>query len=244
VTIIEMHRPAQRNAVNRELAVELRKAFVAFEADEQQRVAVLFGNGGHFSAGADLKAIAARDSQMLSINDLGPLGPTSLQLSKPVIAAVEGFAVAGGLELALWCDLRVCDVSAKFGVYCRRFGVPLIDGGTVRLPRIVGQGRALDMVLTGRTVDADEALHIGLANYVVPQGEVLSKAAQLAQALAEFPQQALRADRANVYRNFTDATLDGMRREQHAAIVNDRFAEISQGAQKFTSGQGRAGSKL
>ena len=199
VFTIVMNRPDKRNAVDGPMAQALRAAFAVFEAQDELRVAVLAGAGGHFCAGADLAAIgdpARRHELDPEGGGAGPMGPTRLALSKPLIAAVSGYAVAGGLELALLADLRIAETDAVFGVFCRRWGVPLIDGGTVRLPRLVGMGRALDLILTGRPVGADEALAMGLANRVVAKGEALAAAQALARDLAAFPQECLRADRA------------------------------------------------
>lgn len=195
VTVWTLDRPERRNAVDREHAERLAEAARRFDADPEASVAVLTGAGGSFCAGADLHAIAAGAPNRVEVEGDGPLGPTRMLLSKPVIAAVEGHAVAGGLELAIWCDLRVVAESAVFGVYCRRWGVPLVDGGTVRLPRLIGQGRALDLILTGRPVGAAEALAIGLATRVVPDGRALEEAVALATALAALPQACLRNDR-------------------------------------------------
>ncbi|HLM15069.1 MAG TPA: crotonase/enoyl-CoA hydratase family protein, partial [Reyranella sp.] len=198
ITVVAIDRFAEaRNAVDPETAVLLRDAFLAFDADASQSVAILTGRGGTFCAGYDLK-VAARprsaDAPLFDAKAPGPMGPTRHLLSKPVIAAVEGYAVAGGLELALWCDMRVASESARFGVFCRRWGVPLIDGGTVRLPRLIGHSRALDMILTGREIGAKEALDWGLANRLVPQGQALAEAMALAQHLTRFPQTCLRSD--------------------------------------------------
>jgi enoyl-CoA hydratase len=197
ITIVTIDRPAKRNAVDPATATSLRDAFAAFANDDSARVAILTGSGGHFCAGFDLTAVGASRYEP---DGPGPMGPTRMLLDKPVIAAVEGHAVAGGLELALWCDLRVAAASAIFGVYCRRWGVPLIDGGTVRLPRIVGQGRALDMILTGRPVAADEAQRIGLADRVVADGAALRGAIELAKQIAAFPQLCMNSDRLSAYR--------------------------------------------
>ncbi|MGP1630336.1 MAG: crotonase/enoyl-CoA hydratase family protein, partial [Giesbergeria sp.] len=211
VTLVTLDRPQVRNAVDAATAHALHAAFVAFEHDETADVAVFYGAGGHFCAGWDLQSGAALLAQGVApdalaeqldfseqdAEPLAPMGPTRLALTKPVVAAISGAAVAGGLELALWCDLRVMDEDAYFGVFCRRFGVPLIDGGTVRLPRLIGLARALDLILTGRKVDADEALRIGLCSRVVPKGEALNAALALAHQLAAFPQATLRADRAS-----------------------------------------------
>ncbi len=201
-TIVTIDRPEVRNAVDRSTARQLYDAFRSFDSDTTSSVAVLTGNGGTFCAGADLRAIAAGDPNEVTTpppgdieGTVGPMGPTRLRLGKPVIAAIEGHAVAGGLELALWADLRVVAEDAVLGVFCRRWGVPLIDGGTVRLPRLIGQGRAMDLILTGRAVSADEALAIGLANRVSRTGDALAEALALADQIAAFPQDCLRTDR-------------------------------------------------
>ena len=243
VTTVALNRPACRNAVDGPTAALLLEAFERFEADDAQRVLVLTGNGGHFCAGADLKAMA--DPALRNVVEptgqgAGPMGPTRMHLGKPVIAAIEGHAVAGGLELALMCDLRVAARSAVFGVFCRRWGVPLIDGGTVRLPRIVGAGRALDMILTGRAVDAAEALSFGLANRVVDDGQALAAAMELAAAIAEFPQDCLRADRASAIGQWDLTLADALRVEGmrgFAAVAAEGLA----GAERFAAGAGRHG---
>lgn len=199
VTVVTLTRPEARNAVDRPTADALVAAFRAFDADPSARVAVLHGAGGHFCAGADLKAIGGPRQSRLEADGDGPMGPTRMRLGKPVIAAIEGAAVAGGLELALWCDLRVAAASARLGVLCRRWGVPLIDGGTVRLPRVVGFGRALDLILTGRLVGADEALQMGLVSRIVPDGEARAAAIALATELTALPQDCLRSDRRSAY---------------------------------------------
>lgn len=239
VTTIILSRPERRNAVDRHTAEELAGAFRAFDADESARVAVLWGDGGEFCAGADLKAIAEGKGNRVELEGDGPMGPTRMVLSKPVIAAVEGHAVAGGLELALWCDLRVVSEAATFGVYCRRFGVPLIDGGTIRLPRIIGMGRALDLILTGRAVDAQEALSMGLATRVVPAGRARDAAEALALKLASFPQAAMRGDRLSAYRQWGHGEEEALREELELgrAALTEAFA----GAQAFLRGTGRHG---
>src|SRR6516164_9734092 len=194
VTTVYLHRPARRNAVDGPTAAALAAAFRAFDADPDAAVAVLHGEGGVFCSGADLTALGTERGNRAAPDGDAPMGVSRLRLSKPVIAAVSGYAVAGGLELALWCDLRVADETAVFGVFCRRWGVPLIDGGTVRLPRLIGTSRAMDMILTGRAVDAAEAAAIGLANRVVPPGQALAAAQELAAQLASFPQVCLRSD--------------------------------------------------
>ncbi len=243
VCTITIDRPEVRNAVDRPTATALREAFERFEADESLRVAVLTGSGGTFCAGADLAAVADSDRR----NELdpagggtGPMGPSRMQLAKPVIAAISGHAVAGGLELALLADLRVMDEDAVLGVFCRRWGVPLIDGGTVRLPRIVGQGRALDLILTGRPVGAHEALQMGLVNRVVPAGESLTAAHAMAEQIAAFPQMCMLADRASVYRQ-ADLDLGEAMRAEGVHGVPVVFSEGAQGAQRFVDGAGRHG---
>src|SRR5579862_9898735 len=199
VTTVVLDRPAAKNAVDRATAEQLADAFRAFDADDAARVAVLYGDHGTFCAGADLKALAAGQPNRVEPDGDGPMGPSRMLLGKPVIAAIAGYAVAGGLELALWCDLRVAETDAVLGVFCRRFGVPLIDGGTIRLPRLIGLSRALDLILTGRAVAADEALAMGLVNRVVPHGEARAAAVALAHQLAALPQAAMLADRASAY---------------------------------------------
>ena len=242
VTTVILDRPAVRNAVDRPTADALAVAFRGFDADEGAHVAVLWGAGGTFCAGADLKAVAEggpRRNRLETHGD-GPMGPTRIALTKPVIAAVSGHAVAGGLELALWCDLRVVEEDAVLGVFCRRWGVPLIDGGTVRLPRIVGLGRALDLILTGRPVGAAEALAMGLANRVVPKGAARAEAEALAREIARFPQICVRSDRQSVF--------EGLDRPLADAIVNEAqigmaaiATEALPGAQRFVAGEGRHG---
>ena len=242
VTIVTINRPHARNAVNRETAEVLADAFRAFDADDSQFAAVLTGADGNFCAGADLKAVASGSKGGKPLRDGdGPMGPTRLLLNKPVIAAVEGFAVAGGIELAVWCDLRVAAQSATFGVYCRRFGVPLIDGGTIRLPRLIGQSHALDMILTGRAVGAEEALRIGLANRVVPDGEARSAAVALAHELAALPPICLRADRKSVFEQWGDDIDDALLTEYAGGIDVIRSGETRAGAERFASGAGRHG---
>jgi enoyl-CoA hydratase/carnithine racemase len=235
VTTIVLDRPDARNAVDRATAEALADAFRAFDLDDRADVAVLWGAGGTFCAGADLKAM---DNRVEPDGD-APMGPSRLQLSKPVIAAIAGHAVAGGLELACWCDLRVVEESAVLGVFCRRFGVPLIDGGTVRLPQIVGLGRALDLILTGRPVDAGEALRIGLADRVVPDGAARETAEALALELAAFPQATLRADRLSVYDALGRPRDDALARE--FARGAQRLEDARRGAQRFAAGEGRHG---
>ncbi|MEP7099959.1 MAG: crotonase/enoyl-CoA hydratase family protein [Burkholderiales bacterium] len=245
---VTLNRPEVRNAVDGATARLLAQAFRDFDADADACVAILQGAGGQFCAGADLKAVAGGFGDGSPANPLsddrsadGPMGPTRLQLSKPVIAAVEGHAVAGGLELALWCDLRVAGSNATFGVYCRRFGVPLIDGGTVRLPRLIGESRALDLILTGRAVAADEALMLGLANRVVPAGEALSAAIELAKQIAAFPQQCLRNDRASVAAQHGLPLRDALAQEFAFGLRTLQSGESVSGAQRFSAGIGRHG---
>ena len=235
VTTVVIDRPEARNAVDGETAAALADAFRAFEADEEAAVAVLFGAGGTFCAGADLKRMSNRAEP----DGDGPMGPTRMVCSKPVIAAVAGHAVAGGLELACWCDLRVVEESAVLGVFCRRFGVPLIDGGTVRLPRIVGLGRALDLILTGRPVDAAEALAIGLADRVVPDGAARAAAEELALRLAEHPQPTMRADRLSVYEGLGRSPEEAMGLEFARGVP--LLGEARRGAERFAGGEGRHG---
>jgi enoyl-CoA hydratase len=236
VTTVVLDRPEVRNAVDRATAAALADAFRAFDADETQAVAVLTGAGGTFCAGADLGAL---DNRVEPDGD-GPMGPTRLRLGKPVVAAVEGYAVAGGLELALWCDLRVAAADATFGVFCRRWGVPLIDGGTVRLPRLVGTSRAMDLILTGRPVDADEAERIGLVNRVVPAGTAREHAEALAAELAAYPQTCLRHDRLSVLGQ-DGLDEDAALRQELAYGVRSLEAGAAQGAERFRSGEGRHG---
>ncbi len=243
VCTITINRPEKRNAVDRPTALALRNAFEQFEADDDLKVAVLTGASGTFCAGADLAAMgdpAQRNQLDPEGRGPGPMGPTRMLLSKPLIAAVAGYAVAGGLELSLLCDLRVAEESAVFGVFCRRWGVPLIDGGTVRLPRIIGQGRALDMILTGRPVNAQEALQMGLANRVVADGTALREAQELARQISAFPQQCMNADRLSAYQQWDHELPEALRREGAGGypIV---FAEAIDGAARFAGGEGRHG---
>ncbi|MFE7859384.1 crotonase/enoyl-CoA hydratase family protein [Streptomyces sp. NPDC057403] len=240
VTTVVLSRPEARNAVDGPTAAELAAAFREFEADEEARVAVLWGEGGTFCAGADLKAVGTERGNRVAEDGDGPMGPTRLRLSKPVIAAVAGHAVAGGLELALWCDLRVAEEDAVFGVFCRRWGVPLIDGGTVRLPRLIGQSRALDLILTGRPVPAAEAYAMGLANRLVPTGTARAAAEELAAEIARFPQACLRGDRASALEQEGLTEEEAMRGElRHGTAV---LARGLRGAARFASGAGRHGS--
>jgi enoyl-CoA hydratase len=242
ITIVAIDRFAEaRNAVDPETAGLLREAFLAFDRDEGQSVAILTGRGGTFCAGYDLKVAAARAGGGLHDPEgPGPMGPTRHLLSKPVIAAVEGYAVAGGLELALWCDLRVASETAKFGVFCRRWGVPLIDGGTVRLPRLIGQSRALDMILTGREVGAHEAFEWGLANRLAPAGQAVAEAGRLAEQLAKFPQLCLRSDRRSSYEQWGLELREALANEGRLGQPT-LDAEARRGAARFASGKGRGG---
>jgi enoyl-CoA hydratase len=242
VTTVVLSRPEVRNAVDRATAQALADAFRAFEADESASAAVLAGAGGTFCAGADLKAIAAGGEQRNRVepDGDGPMGPTRLQLSKPVVAAIDGYAVAGGLELALWCDLRVAEESAVLGVFCRRLGVPLIDGGTVRLPRLIGMGRALDLILTGRPVSAAEALAMGLVNRVVPDGTARAAAEALALELSRFPQACLRADRRAALKQWELPLEEALAQELRGG--REVLEQALPGAQRFAAGKGRGGS--
>jgi len=244
VLVVTIDRPEVRNCVDRETAEGLAGAFRAFDADEVLRVAVLEGAGGCFCAGADLKAIGAgsRKTNLVTLEGDGPLGPTRMRLSKPVIAAVEGHAVAGGLELALWCDLRVAARDAVFGVYCRRWGVPLVDGGTVRLPRLIGQSHALDMILTGRGVAGEEALRMGLANRLVEPGQAREASVALAQELAAFPQRCLRSDRQSALTQWGHGIDEALAEETRLGLEVIRSGETRDGASRFAAGAGRHGS--
>lgn len=252
VTVVTLDRPDVRNAVDAETARLLHQAFLAFDADAAASVAVFHGANGHFCAGWDLQfgaqlaqregganVLAELDFSAADVKPAGPMGPSRLLLSKPVLAAVSGAAVAGGMELALWCDMRVMEEDAYFGVYCRRFGVPLIDGGTVRLPRLVGMGHAMDLILTGRKVEADEALRMGLANRVVPKGGARDAAIALAQQLAKFPQATMRADRMNAYEQWDLAVARALELEWKRS--RHRIADGLQGAARFAAGEGRHG---
>ncbi|MBM4368182.1 MAG: crotonase/enoyl-CoA hydratase family protein [Deltaproteobacteria bacterium] len=234
VTTVILSRPGRRNAIDRATADALVEAFVAFAADGAARVAVLWGEGGSFCAGADLKAIAEGQPNRVEPGEPGPLGPTRTTMPKPVIAAIEGHAVAGGLELALWCDLRVAARDAVLGVFCRRWGVPLIDGGTARLPRVVGLGRALDLVLTGRAVAAEEALAMGLVNRVVEPGGAREEAEKLAAEIAMFPQGCMLADRASVYAAFAPGMEEALLAEHHGGVAA-LAAEGVGGAARFAA---------
>jgi enoyl-CoA hydratase len=233
VTTLVLHRPEAKNAVDRATADALAQAFRDFEADADASVAVLFGEGGTFCAGADLKAIARGEPNRILPDGDGPLGPTRMHLSKPAIAAITGYAVAGGLELALFCDLRVAEEDAILGVFCRRWGVPLIDGGTVRLPRIVGLGRALDLILTGRPVSADEALRIGLVDRVVPKGTAREAAESLAREIAALPQACLRGDRLATYEGL-DLPFDAAMANEFRRGLDSLSGGAADGARRFS----------
>ena len=255
VWTVTIDRPEVRNAVDGPTARALADAFREFDADADAKVAILTGAGGHFCAGADLRTVASGQSASelgaaanefaLALEDDmardGPMGPTRLALTKPVIAAVEGYAVAGGLELALWCDLRVAASTATFGVFCRRFGVPLIDGGTVRLPRLIGESRAMDLILTGRAVDAAEALSLGLANRVVGEGEALAAALALAARIAAFPQQCMRNDRLSARRQYGLSGSEALAQEFALGRATLASGEAEGGARRFVAGSGRHG---
>ncbi|PQP45047.1 crotonase/enoyl-CoA hydratase family protein [Mycolicibacterium austroafricanum] len=239
VTTVVMDRPQARNAVDGPTAMELHAAFDEFDKDESASVAVLWGDNGTFCAGADLKAMGTENSNPVHRTGPGPMGPSRMVLSKPVIAAVSGYAVAGGLELALWCDLRIVEQDAVMGVFCRRWGVPLIDGGTVRLPRLIGHSRAMDLVLTGRAVDADEAYAIGLANRVVPKGEARQRAEELAAELAALPQQCMRSDRMSLLNQWGMSEAEAM--DVEFGSLSRVAAESLEGAARFAEGAGRHG---
>jgi enoyl-CoA hydratase len=241
ITTVILSRPERRNAVDRETADALFAAFEAFESDDDSDVAVLWGEGGTFCSGADLRAAAEGHGNRLEASGPGPMGPTRMSLSKPVIAAVSGYAVAGGLELALWCDLRVVEDTATFGVFCRRWGVPLIDGGTVRLPRIVGASRALDMILTGRAVGAAEALQWGLANRVVPTGQARREGEALAQEIARFPPRCMRSDRRSAHDQWSVPLEKALAHEFGLGMATIESGETAIGAARFVSGAGRHG---
>jgi enoyl-CoA hydratase len=240
VTVVTLSRPEVRNAVDRKTAKELSDAFRAFESDTSARVAVLSGDQGHFCAGADLTKIADGTPNRVEPDGDGPMGPTRMQLEKPVIAAIAGHAVAGGLELALWCDLRVMEEGAVLGVFCRRWGVPLIDGGTVRLPRLIGLSRAMDMILTGRPVEAEEALQMGLVNRVVANGTAKKAATKLAHQIAAFPQTCLRGDRMSAIEQFDLPFGKAMANEFNHGLAS-MANEAGQGAARFAKGAGRHG---
>jgi enoyl-CoA hydratase len=241
VTTVILDHPERRNAVDGPSARALVEAFRVFDADPDARAAVLWGAGETFCAGADLKSFGTERGLRVEATGDGPMGPTRMLLSKPVIAAVAGYAVAGGLELALWCDLRVMEETATFGVFCRRWGVPLLDGGTVRLPRLIGMSRALDLILTGRAVDAREALHIGLANRVVPAGQARAEAEALARSLTDLPATCLRSDRRSAYESWGLDLDAALAREYALGRVTRDSGESREGAARFAAGEGRHG---
>lgn len=242
VFVVTLNRPGVRNAIDQPTALALTAAFQAFDDDDTLAIAILTGAGENFCSGADLTTLVENE-RALAVTEEGnaPLGVSRMLLSKPVIAAVEGYAVAGGLELALWCDLRVAATDAVFGVYCRRWGVPLVDGGTIRLPRLIGQSHALDMILTGRGVSGQEALSIGLVNRLVAHGEALPAALTLAQELARLPQHCLRSDRLSVYEQWSLPTQEALRNETRRGQAVLRSGEALAGAMRFVAGQGRHG---
>jgi enoyl-CoA hydratase len=244
VTVVTIDRPDRRNAVDPDTARALLDAFTAFDGDASASVAVLTGSEGTFCAGADLKSVAGGDRHHVGEDGPGPMGPTRLELGKPVIAAIEGYAVAGGLELAIWCDLRVAAADAALGVFCRRFGVPLVDGGTVRLPRLIGQGRALDLILSGREVGAEEALQMGLVNRMVPAGSALENALSWGRKLASLPQTCLRNDRMSVLSQWGLSTREAMRAETRWGLDSLASPDAAAGAARFASGAGRSGSMV
>lgn len=240
ITVVSIDRPAVRNAVDRPTAEALAEAFRAFDADAGSSAAILTGEGDTFCAGADLKAVSEGRGNRVEPEGDGPMGPTRMRLGKPVIAAIRGHAVAGGLELALWCDLRVAEEDATLGVFCRRFGVPLIDGGTVRLPRLIGLSRALDLILTGRPVGAAEALSMGLVNRVVPRGEALEAALELARTISAFPQVCLRGDRQSAY-DALELPFDQAMANELSLGMRALSREAVEGATRFANGAGRHG---
>ncbi|MBF0493021.1 MAG: crotonase/enoyl-CoA hydratase family protein [Deltaproteobacteria bacterium] len=246
ITTVLLNRPEVKNAIDGPTAAALADAFRDFDQDPESDVAVFYGKGGTFCAGADLKAILnpqnENQAHRLDPSGDGPLGPTRLLLSKPVIAAISGYAVAGGLELALWCDLRVMEKSAVVGVYCRRWGVPLVDGGTIRLPRLIGLSRAMDLILTGRPVAADEALSMGLANRIAEDGKAREIAEQLAADLIRFPQACLRHDRLSAYEQFDMPLPQALLNEFNHGMQAIQSGEIIFGVENFTKGKGRVGS--
>jgi len=241
LAIVTINRPDVRNAIDRPTAEALAEAFLRFEHEDGLAVAILTGAGGCFCAGADLKAVSTGTGNRLAQDGDGPLGCTRMLLTKPVIAAVEGYAVAGGLELALWCDMRVAARDTVFGVFCRRWGVPLVDGGTIRLPRLIGMSHAMDMILTGRGVSGDEALRIGLANRVVEPGTTLAAAKELATQLAAFPQRCLRSDRLSAYEAWALPLDAALRNEFGHGIATVQSGETRAGAARFATGEGRHG---
>jgi enoyl-CoA hydratase len=241
IAVVTIDRQAQRNAVDQATADLLAEAFRRFDADNSLDVAVLAGAGEHFCAGADLKAFARGDRRAIGIEGDGPMGPTRMRLTKPVIAAIEGYAVAGGCELALWCDMRVISHTAIFGIFCRRFGVPLVDLGSIRLPRLIGHSRAMDLILTGREVRAEEAVDIGLANRLAPAGQALALAIELASQIASFPQRCLRNDRLSALEQWGLDDSAAMQNEIKRGLDSLASGEAQQGASAFSQGVGRHG---
>ncbi len=242
IAVVTINRPEVRNAVNRETAEALASAFRDFDADQELAVAILTGAGGYFCAGADLKAVATGGGNRTTTTGDGPMGPSRMRLSKPVIAAVESFAVAGGLELSLWCDMRVAASDAVFGVYCRRWGVPLVDGGTVRLPRLIGESHAMDLILTGRGVSGEEALRMGLANRIVEPGTALAAAREVAAQIAAFPQRCMRSDRLSALEQWDLDFEQAMANETKRGLEVINSGETREGAARFAAGAGRHGS--
>jgi enoyl-CoA hydratase len=242
VAIVTINRPERRNAVDSATALQLLEAFEAIDADDSVHVAILHGAGGHFCAGADLKALSEGDKRPVTDAGMAPMGPTRMQMTKPVIAAIEGYAVAGGMELALWCDMRVMAETARMGVFCRRFGVPLVDMGTIRLPRLIGQSRAMDLLMTGREVGAAEAHDMGLANRVARHGGALELAVELATQIAAFPQTCLRGDRASALAQWSLSEPDAIALEARLGRATITSGETLEGASSFAGGKGRHGS--
>ncbi len=243
--VITLDRPERRNAVDAETAQLLVEAFLRFDKDESLSVAVFAGAHGTFCAGADLKAISEGNMNVLQVEgDFAPMGPSRMRLSKPVIAAIEGHAVAGGLELALWADMRVAGRTAVFGVYCRRFGVPLIDMGTIRLPRLIGQSRASDMILTGRSVSGEEAVAFGLVNRLVEDGEALTHAKELARHIAQFPQACMRSDRLSMFEQWDNTEAQAIQNEMRRGLAVISSGETVTGATAFSDGKGRHGQRV
>jgi enoyl-CoA hydratase len=241
ILIVALNRPDKRNAVNGQTASLLADSFQEFDKNDQFDVAILTGYGGTFCAGFDLKAFAGDGSEPISEGNRGPMGPTRMRLSKPVIAAIEGYAVAGGMELALWCDLRVAARNAILGIFCRRFGVPLIDLGTIRLPRLIGHSRAMDLILTGRPVSAEEALNMGLVNRVTEPGQSLDGALKLAREIAAFPQTCMRNDRLSAIAQWDLSEYEAMQREFDGGMETLKSGESKSGAAAFSAGKGRHG---
>jgi enoyl-CoA hydratase len=242
VRIVTINRPHRRNAVDQATAIELFQAFKEFDRDETVSVAILTGAAGYFCAGADLQALTLGEPNRIQVEgEIGPMGPTRMRLSKPVIAAIEGYAVAGGLELAVWCDMRVMAEDAVMGVFCRRFGVPLVDLGTIRLPRLIGHSRAMDLILTGREVNAQEALSFGLVNRVVARGTALDAATTLANQLSKLPQRCLRSDRLSALEQWDLDEASAIRNEMHRGLSTVNSGETLAGASAFTNGAGRHG---